>query len=274
MSTADLLLQFTNCRLLRDHQLSAGTDLWVRNGRIVDPERVFFDERRQADRTVNCAGAILAPGFIDLQINGAFGVDFSNSSDGDGDAVAAGVRRVACGILAHGVTAFCPTLVTSPPAVYRRVLPHIRRRPGDAQHGATVLGTHLEGPFINVEKKGAHPAECIRELRRGDDAEAEGPIIDALVAAYGEEALAELSIVTLAPEKPGALDAIAALTARGVTAALGHSMANLVEGEAAVWSGSRLITHLFNAMLPVRLKYLNSKSSRLNIQQPHTVPPS
>lgn len=243
-----LLLQFTNCRLLRDHQLSTTTDLWVRGGRIIDPEGIFFDERRLADKTIDCDGAICAPGFIDLQINGGFGIDFSNNAPtadvDDGACVADGVRKVACGILAHGVTAFCPTLVTSPTQIYRRVLPHIRRRVGSATNGATVLGTHLEGPFINVEKKGAHPADCIRDFD-GTGA------MSALVTAYGEDALSALSIVTLAPEKPGALHAIEALTAHGVTAALGHSMANLVEGEAAVWSGSRLITHLFNAMLPV-----------------------
>lgn len=68
MST-DQLTQFTNCRLLRDHRLTP-VDLWVRNGRIVNPEKVFFDERRPADRTIDCGGAIVSAGFIDLQING------------------------------------------------------------------------------------------------------------------------------------------------------------------------------------------------------------
>lgn len=63
------LTQFTNCRLLRDHRLTK-VDLWVRDGRIVNPEKVFFDEQRLADRTVDCGGAIVSAGFIDLQING------------------------------------------------------------------------------------------------------------------------------------------------------------------------------------------------------------
>lgn len=66
-----LLTQFTNCRVLRDHRLTP-VDLWVRDGRIVDPEKVFFDEKRSADRTVDCAGAIVSPGLIDLQINGKY----------------------------------------------------------------------------------------------------------------------------------------------------------------------------------------------------------
>lgn len=71
MTNNNPLTQFTNCRLLRDHLLTT-VDLWVRNGRIVDPEKVFFDEQRLADRTIDCGGSIISAGFIDLQINGKF----------------------------------------------------------------------------------------------------------------------------------------------------------------------------------------------------------
>lgn len=145
-------------------------------------------------------------------------------------------------ILAHGVTAFCPTLITAPPETYHAVLPHIPKKPGGA-HGATVLGCHVEGPFIRIEKKGAHPTECIRDLEPPNDG------FDTLLSTYGS--LENISIVTLAPEKPRALDVIRQLTERGICAAVGHSMATLQDGEAAVRSGSNLITHLFNAMLPV-----------------------
>lgn len=63
------IIQFKNCRLVREHKLIVD-DLWVRNGKIINPEKIFFDERTVADRIVNCNGAILAPGFIDIQING------------------------------------------------------------------------------------------------------------------------------------------------------------------------------------------------------------
>lgn len=66
------LVQFTNCRLVRDGRIVQDDDLWVRNGKIVDPEKVFFDEKCQSHVKVDCKGALIAPGFIDLQINGNF----------------------------------------------------------------------------------------------------------------------------------------------------------------------------------------------------------
>ena len=63
------LLQFKNCQILRDHTIIT-EDFWVRNGKIVDPEKVFFDEKISADVQIDCKGALIAPGFIDLQING------------------------------------------------------------------------------------------------------------------------------------------------------------------------------------------------------------
>jgi len=95
---------------------------------------------------VDCGGNILAPGFIDIQINGAFGVDFSYDVQ-DEVSGAAVLEKVGRGILAHGVTSFCPTVVTSPPSVYHQVLPQLPPRQG-GQHGATNLGIHVEGPFI------------------------------------------------------------------------------------------------------------------------------
>ncbi|KAM9784828.1 N-acetylglucosamine-6-phosphate deacetylase [Syngnathus typhle] len=230
------ITQLLNCRILRDHRLQS-EDLWVREGKILDPEKLFFDEQAYADEQVDCGGAIVAPGFIDVQINGGYGVDFSQASDDIG----AGISLVAQKLLEHGVTSFCPTLVTSPPHIYHKVLPQIKVQNG-GPHGAGVLGVHLEGPFISAKKKGAHPERYLRSFSCGDDAMAD------LTEVYG--GLDNVAMVTLAPELEGSRWAVSELCRRGVTVSLGHSVANLTQAEEAVGHGASFITHLFNAMLP------------------------
>ncbi|XP_061556117.1 N-acetylglucosamine-6-phosphate deacetylase isoform X3 [Phycodurus eques] len=229
------ITQLLNCRILRDHRLQR-EDLWVREGKILDPEKLFFDEQAYADERVDCGGAIVAPGFIDVQLNGGYGVDFSQASDH----VGAGVSLVARKLLEHGVTSFCPTLVTSPTHVYRKVLPQVKVQDG-GPHGAGVLGLHLEGPFISAKKKGAHPERFLRTFSGG------GAAAD-LIDVYG--GLDNVAVVTLAPELEGSQSAVDELRRRGVTVSLGHSVADLSQAEDAVRHGASFITHLFNAMLP------------------------
>ncbi|XP_017480939.1 PREDICTED: N-acetylglucosamine-6-phosphate deacetylase isoform X2 [Rhagoletis zephyria] len=160
-----------------------------------------------------------------------YGVDFSY----DVDTVAEGIEKVAKELITNGVTSFCPTIVTSPPETYRKIIPQVT----GTTTGAQVLGLHLEGPFISPQKKGAHPENCIKDIDNG---------IDTLVEAYSN--LGNAKIITLAPEKDPTGAVTKALTNMGITVALGHSIANLSQGELAVQNGARLITHLFNAMLP------------------------
>ncbi|KFP80689.1 Putative N-acetylglucosamine-6-phosphate deacetylase, partial [Acanthisitta chloris] len=214
-------------------------DLWVREGKILNPEKLFFDEKGSADIQLDCKDSIIAPGFIDVQINGGFGVDFSLATDD----FKSGIDLVSQKILSHGVTSFCPTLVTSPPSVYHQVLPQISVRNGGA-HGAGILGAHLEGPFISKEKKGAHPEHCLRTFEAG--------AFQDLLATYGS--LDCVRIVTLAPEMKRSSEVIRELTKRGICVSLGHSVANLSQAEEAVQHGATFITHLFNAMLPVSPK--------------------
>lgn len=228
------ITQFVNCRILRDHELQR-EDLWVREGRILDPEKLFFDEQGYADKRVDCGGSLIAPGFIDVQINGGYGKDFSQASED----VAGGISVVGKKILEHGVTSFCPTLVTSPPAVYHKVLPAVKAYNG-GPHGAGVLGLHLEGPFISAEKKGAHPEQYIRTFTSGG-------ILD-LIETYGS--LDNVAMVTLAPELANSQSVVRELSQRGIVVSLGHSAANLSQAEDCVQHGASFITHLFNAMLP------------------------
>lgn len=146
---------------------------------------------------------------------------------------------VARGILAHGVTSFCPTLITQSAEAYKNILPLVKRRAG--RDSATVLGAHLEGPFISHEKRGAHPVAFVRSSN-----------IDSFTQvtdAYGHR-LDDVAIVTLAPELDHKDSVIRELVKRGIVVSVGHSESDLVTGEKAVRWGANFITHLFNAMLP------------------------
>ncbi|NXE27522.1 NAGA deacetylase, partial [Ardeotis kori] len=214
-------------------------DLWVREGKILNPEKLFFDEKGSADIQLDCKGSIIAPGFIDVQINGGFGVDFSLATDD----FKSGIDLVSQKILSHGVTSFCPTLVTSPPSVYHQAKWQeldCRSLGGSWLCVCVWAGAHLEGPFISKEKKGAHPEHCLRTFEAG--------AFQDLLATYGS--LDCVRIVTLAPEMKRSREVIQELTKRGICVSLGHSVANLSQAEEAVQHGATFITHLFNAMLP------------------------
>ena len=121
------------------------------------------------------------------------------------------------------MTSYCPTVVTSPSSVYHQVLPHIKPRQG-GQHGATVLGVHVEGPFINVQKKGAHPEQHIVSPRED---------MKSVEAMYGP-GLDNVCVMTLAPELEGSMEVVSGCVARGINVSLGHTMAELAQGEEAV----------------------------------------
>jgi N-acetylglucosamine-6-phosphate deacetylase len=120
---------------MRNHALIID-DLWIRDGKIINPQQIFFDEKIQADIEYNCQGILIAPGYIDLQINGAFGHDFSSPDEASEEMLTDVARQ----LTSHGVTAFTPTVVSSKPETYKAVLPNYKRRAGSAKDGATILG--------------------------------------------------------------------------------------------------------------------------------------
>jgi N-acetylglucosamine-6-phosphate deacetylase len=206
----------------------APDDLGMRLVTIAD-ERIVAIEPTQAppDDAINMPGSIIVPGFVDLQLNGAFGEDFSDESADLG---------VVCGALPrHGVTSFLPTVVSSAPERYAGCLANLAR--SDRPSEARVLGVHLEGPFISPAHAGTHDRDM---LRAPDRAEARA-WLDA----------GNVRIVTLAPELPGALDLIGELAQAGVVVAAGHTGASWPETERAAAAGIRLGTHIFNAMRPL-----------------------
>ena len=171
-------------------------------------------------------GATLLPGFIELQLNGGFGMDFTEDPGS--------IWRVGRRLPRYGVTTFLPTVITSPlETVDHAMRVVLSGRPADYR-GAEPLGLHIEGPFLNPRKKGAHNPAYLR-LPSPD-----------LVRGWTPEN--GVRLVTLAPELPGALETIAALARQGVTVSAGHSLATRAEAEAGIAAGIRMGTHLFNAM--------------------------
>ncbi|KAJ2141668.1 N-acetyl-glucosamine-6-phosphate deacetylase [Coemansia sp. RSA 678] len=235
-NTRSPITQFYNCRVLRDHALVEDC-LYVQDGKIIDPAKMFWDEQRVPDVRVNCQGGIVSPGYIDLQINGAYGYDFSN----DTDMIEEAVSNISKGLLLQGCTAYCPTTVSSRPEVYHKVLSHLGPRAGSIERGAAVLGAHIEGPFISPLKKGAHELATLRTAARG---------LADFDECYGLDNLRQhVAYVTMAPEVEGVLDAIPDLiAATGINISSGHSNATTAVANQAHRSGANMITHLFNAM--------------------------
>lgn len=176
---------------------------------------------------LDASGLVVAPGFIDVQFNGAFGHDFTASPET--------IWAVAEQYPRFGVTAFLPTVITSPAEKIARAQQTVTRRPA-AFRGAAPLGLHVEGPFLNPRRKGAHNPEYLRL-----------PSLEAIADWWPDRGV---SLVTLAPELPGALEVIAALVERGIVVSAGHSMATYEEAQAGFDAGIRYGTHLFNAMPP------------------------
>jgi N-acetylglucosamine-6-phosphate deacetylase len=185
---------------------------------------------RPAD--VALADGILVPGFVDLQVNGYFGVELQAARP---EGWAAVVRRLP----ETGTTAFLPTFITAPLDQLLVSLRETASFHADLPIGARILGVHLEGPFIAATRRGAHHQDWIIDPTPA--------AIDRLLAAG--DGLVRL--VTLAPERPGGLAAVTELTAAGVLASVGHSDATAAQVACAADVGARMVTHLFNAQRPL-----------------------
>jgi len=202
------------------------TSVCLTGGRIVT---VGEDAAACPARSVELDGLLLAPGLIDLQVNGAGGHDTTDEP--------ASIWAVGEAIAATGVTAFLPTVITAPAGRIEDALAVLEEGPPAGYRGAIPLGLHLEGPFLSPDRYGAHDPAF---LRWPDPA-----------LAAGWSRAAGVAIVTLAPDLPGSLELIRMLAAKGVVVSLGHSSATLEEAQAGIEAGARYATHLFNAMPPM-----------------------
>jgi len=196
-------------------------------GRVVGGD-VSVEDGRVAAVGVSPAGAggLAVPGFVDVQINGFDGIDFTTADPSE-------YEHIAQKLAATGVTAFQPTLISLPSADYLNAL---RRARTVAISSARIIGMHLEGPFLAPVRCGAHDPSNMVEP-------------DPILASQFLEA-GPFTYTTIAPELPGALDLIEFLAAAGVVVALGHTDADAATAHAAFERGARSVTHIFGAQRP------------------------
>ncbi len=172
-------------------------------------------------------------GFVDLQVNGYVGIDFSAPG-----LTLEGVRRVTQALVRRGTIAYCPTVITAPAEVYEQNLPVLARAMDDPELSPHLLGIHLEGPFISPldGARGAHSRELVRS-----------PDI-AFYQRLRELSANRITLVTLAPEQDGAETLIRYIVATGAVVSLGHHLGNGDDIARACDAGAKVVTHLGNGI--------------------------
>lgn len=195
-------------------------------------------EASQAGEQIDAAGKALLPGFIDLHVHGAVGQDVM-------DADPQGLQAMARFYATHGVTAFLPTTWSAGRQAIQAALAAIGQVVGHVPGGATILGAHLEGPYLNPAKCGAQDARYIRRANRQEARE------------FLDTGLVRL--LALAPEYEENLWLVEECARRGICVAIGHTVADYAAVQAAVARRARQVTHCYNAM------------TGLNHRQPGTV---
>ena len=175
-------------------------------------------------------GLVAMPGFIDLHVHGAVGVDVM---DADRD----GLARMARFLAGHGVTAWLPATMTATGPDTVRALEAVRAVAGPVDGGATILGAYLEGPYLNPAGAGAQDRDLIRPAGRGEATR----LLD----------LAIIRVLVIAPEVEENRWLVTEAVARGLTVSAGHTDATYEQALQAVKDGVRHVTHAFNAMRPL-----------------------
>ena len=216
-----LLLKNANV-VLPDREVQAS--VLIEDGRIVSLEA------NQGDEEIDLAGATLLPGFIDVHIHGAAGIDVM-------DATAAGLREVSEYLASQGVTSWVPTFVPASDEHYARAIAAISEAMDGP--GARVLGVHYEGPFVNTAQCGALHTEYFKTYSSPAD-------LDSLpLPSHG------VRMITIAPEVAGGVELVGELKKRGWVISIGHTRAALDVLDQACDAGAHHMTHFMNAMAPL-----------------------
>ena len=188
---------------------------------------------------IDFGNAILAPGFVDIHIHGGAGLDVMLASPTE-------LPRLGKFLAEHGVTGYFPTTVAAPLeqtySALERIANAIEASPTNINNGhvaAQPLGIHLEGPFLSHKRRGVHPPENLV-----------APTVEIFDRMW-QAARGHISVMTIAPELPGAMEVIASAAQRNVRVSIGHSDAEFSVARKAVDAGARHATHTFNAMRPL-----------------------
>jgi len=217
----------TNCTIYTTDAVLVGHAAVIKNDKI--DSVIPVAELSSTIQKIDLKGANLTPGFIDLQLNGCGGVMFNNAIT---EATLATMQSTN---LKSGCTSYLPTLITSSDQDMRTALKVTRAYMNKKSN--QVLGLHLEGPYLSIEKKGIHRREYIRK-----------PDLNMLDLICQNADI--VSKVTLAPEK-NSIEVIQRLKKAGIVVAIGHSNATYAQASAAIDNGATFATHLFNAMSPM-----------------------
>lgn len=222
---------------------SALCKIVIQSGRVQSIAPMTVDSNiAESSATIDVCGDLISLGAIDLQINGALGLAFPDLRSQHFEQL----QRICDWLWQQGVDGFCPTLVTTSPENFKGALGAIAKFQQQQRqaNSAKILGAHLEGPFLNRAKRGAHPEAYLQPLS-----------LETVKTLIGEFADI-VSIVTLAPEceivpernYPDSSPVIEWLTQHNIVVSLGHSLANFDQTTRAFDQGATMLTHAFNAM--------------------------
>src|ERR687898_2186263 len=209
-------------RIVTDYEVWPGGAILLGEGSIADasPDDSLVAEAGEVHDHLE---SLILPGFVDLQVNGAFGVDVASESER--------LPELSTALLSTGTTSYLPTVISSPEDLYEEALPAIGASSGS---GAEALGVHLEGPFISMQKRGAHAAAHVAR----PDTELLAHLLD----------LGPVRMITLAPELEDADRLISLAANRGVVVSAGHSDVAFEPAYDALDGQVAGVTHLFNGM--------------------------
>jgi len=245
-ATSSLVLR--DARLVVPDQIVEGASLLIEAGRI---ERIIEQTENSSRRTavtLNLNGLTLLPGFIDVHIHGAVGVDTMEASADD-------LQRVGRFLAGEGVTAWLPTFVPAPDDDYRRAVravAELMRRQDEstaaAPAAARAIGLHYEGPFVNSAQCGALRTAYFRTFKGASDVDALPSLDEADNSSSGSKAA---HMMTVAPEIDGGIALVSELRRRGWIVSIGHTRAGVEVLNEAAAAGARHMTHFPNAMLPL-----------------------